>query len=81
MVRKIGGYILCDLCLQNPCHPRCPNYSPTDTYIRCDRCGETIQIGEEYIENEDGEIIHLDCAYGVRDLLDWLGENINVMEE
>lgn len=40
-----------------------------------------IQIGEEYIENKDGEIIHLDCVYGVRDLLDWFGENINVIEE
>ena len=72
---------MCDLCLQTPCHPRCPNYSSINTHVYCNRCGEMIQIGEEYIENKDGEIIHLDCVYGVRDLLDWFGENINVIEE
>ena len=81
MVRKIGGYILCDLCLQNLCHPRYLNYSPTDTYIRCDRCGELIEVWEEYLENINGEIIHLGCVYSIRDLLDWFGENIKVMEK
>ncbi len=40
-----------------------------------------IEIGEEYLENLNGEAAHLDCFYSIRDLLEWHGEDIKVMEE
>lgn len=72
---------MCEVCLQNPCHPRCPNYSPINTHIYCCKCGEIIEIGEEYLENLNGEAAHLDCFYSIRDLLEWHGEDIKVIEE
>lgn len=72
---------MCNICLKNPCDYRCPNYSPTHTGIYCCDCGEEILIGEQYIENDNGEYMHFDCVYGIRDLLEWLGYEIKKMEE
>lgn len=72
---------LCDLCMQNPCHSRCPNYTPPKITRYCSSCGEGIYAGEEYIENEDGEYQHYECFLGMKDLLKWLGYKIKIMEE
>ena len=64
---------MCLYCLQNPCPPGCPNYSPPKSQLYCDVCGEGIYEGEEYIENIDGETRHYECFRGMRDLLEWLG--------
>lgn len=73
---------LCSICNQNPCHPRCPNYSNPEKAIHyCSVCGEGIYKGEEYIRNDDGEYRHWECFYGMRDLLEWLGYEIKTMEE
>lgn len=53
---------MCDICLHNPCVPRCPNYSPAKSDIYCEICDEPILSGEPYIENHKQECIHLDCA-------------------
>lgn len=72
---------MCEVCLQNPCHPKCPNYSyPINTYVRCDKCGEMIENGDEYLENINGNAAHLDCFYSMKDLLEWLEEDIKVMK-
>lgn len=72
---------MCNICLQNPCHPICPNYILPKTTYYCSICGEGIYIGEEYIVNDNNEYRHYDCFCGMRDLLEWLGYEINTMEE
>lgn len=72
---------MCNICLKNPCDYRCPNYSPTHTRIYCCECGEEILIGDQYIENDNGEYKHFDCVCGICDLLNWLGYEIKNMEE
>ncbi len=46
----------------------------------CSSCGEGICDGEEYIENHNGEYRHYECFHGMRDLLEWLGYEIKIME-
>ena len=70
---------MCYECLQNPCHPRCPNYIEPKTLCYCSVCEKGIYESEEYIENQDGEYRHFDCFYGMKDLLEWLGYEIKTM--
>ena len=35
----------------------------------------------EYLENINGNAAHLDCFYSIENLLDWLHEDIKVMEK
>ena len=72
---------MCNICRQTTCHPRCPNYIPPKVTYYCSSCGEGIYNGEEYIENDNGEYKHLDCIYGISDLLEWLGSEVKIMEE
>lgn len=72
---------MCQICSQNPCCSRCPNYSQPKARLSCDICDEGICDGEEYIENQDGETRHYDCFRGMRDLLEWLGYEIKTMGE
>lgn len=51
---------MCDVCLQTPCHPRCPNAPEPPTVYTCKHCGEPIVAGEEYCEF-DGDYYHEDC--------------------
>lgn len=41
----------------------------------CAFCTGDIVDGDEYIENEEGEVMHIDCAYFIdrSNLLEWLG--------
>lgn len=73
--------LICNLCLKNPCHPRCPNYIPAKARYYCSSCGDGIYSGEEYIENQNGEYRHYECLHGMRNLLEWLGCEIRNMEE
>lgn len=59
---------------------RCPNYPQYKPFYYCSICGEGIYAGDEYIENYNGERIHFECAYGTRWLLNWLGEDVKIME-
>ena len=72
---------MCDFCRQNPCHSRCPNYKPPRAKYYCSYCGEGIFPGEEYIEKLNGDHCHYDCINRIRDLLGWLGFEIETMED
>lgn len=72
---------LCDLCQQSPCRFQCSNYKPTVQIYYCSYCGEGIYNGEEYIESLSGEYCHYDCIHGIRDLLEWLGHEVKIMED
>ena len=45
----------------------------------CSICGEGIGDGEEYIENDDGEFVHLECP-SVREMVEFLGYDVKTME-
>lgn len=59
----------------------CQNYIPRKALCYCSSCGDGIYDGEEYIENLDGEYRHYECFHGMRNLLEWLGFDIKIMEE
>lgn len=62
------------------CDNRCPNYYK-ESKLYCDRCGEMILPGEEYIENIYGDVSHLDCCYGMKDVLKWIGWDIKMIDD
>lgn len=67
---------MCELCRKTPCDTLCPNYvSPSTEY------NEGIYTGEEYIKNDNGDYVHYECISGIRDLLNWLGINVCIMNE
>ena len=35
-----------------------------------------IYEGEEYLENNGGDLVHLECIQGIKWLIDWLGYEI-----
>lgn len=47
----------------------------------CCECGEGIYTGDEYIKNDDGECIHMECIPGIRWVVDWLGYEVRTMDE
>ena len=71
---------MCQLCNSYPGDSRCPNHIPKATHY-CSSCGEGIRDGEEYIENADGECMHRECFTSMKDLLEFLGYEIQTMEE
>ena len=72
----------CEYCHQYISHnPRCPLYKPPRTSHYCSICQEGILNGEEYIENDDSEYAHWDCVDYGRDLVKWLGYEINEMDD
>lgn len=71
----------CDLCRGISHPPQCPNFTPITARRLCSVCGEGICAGEEYVENDEGEAIHYDCIYSIKDLLLWLGYKVKTMED
>lgn len=48
---------MCEICRQNPCHPRCPNApEPTPVY-ECEWCKEPILDGEEYLDTQTARYV------------------------
>lgn len=52
---------MCEICLHEPCDPRCPNADLPKVVLTCDKCGEDIYEGDEYYEDIDGECICESC--------------------
>lgn len=46
--------VMCDMCLQSPCNPRCPNAPEPPAIHKCMHCDEDIVEGEGYYD-VDGE--------------------------
>ena len=67
---------MCRECRQTPCHPSCPNYQKPIRQLFCSKCREEILDGEEYIENDDGDIRHYECFNYHRELANWLGYDV-----
>lgn len=58
---------------------RCPLAPEPKFSHYCSICGEGIYDGEECIENDDGEFIHLNCPT-VRETVEFLGYDVKTME-
>ena len=72
----------CEYCHGEGLHfSGCPNYLPAKTKYYCSICGEGIQDGEEYIENDDGDYAHWECVDYGRDLVKFLGYEIKEMDD
>lgn len=52
---------MCEICRQYPCHPRCPNAPEPPIFDTCEKCGEPIYEGDEYVEIDDS-VFCTDCA-------------------
>ena len=39
---------MCEVCLQTPCNPRCPNAPDPPTVFVCSGCSESIREGDYY---------------------------------
>lgn len=73
---------MCDECRRIIGHDcRCPKYVYPNTYYCCEYCGEGIYENDEYIENDNGNYMHYDCIHGTRELIHWLGYEIETMGE
>ena len=72
----------CEYCHGERYHlVQCPNFVPQKASRYCSICNYGILDGEEYIENDVGEHAHWDCFSGTKDLLDFLGYRIRIMED
>lgn len=54
---------MCNICMSNPCLPRCPNAAPPKTIGRCLFCGEDLTEDYEfYTDNMDNMFCSKECA-------------------
>ena len=51
---------MCDICLQYPCNPRCPNALAPRFAYTCKYCKQAVEAGEAYVE-VDGDFYHEEC--------------------
>lgn len=65
----------CEICQHENHIVGCPYYEGKHL-LRCDVCGEFIYEGEEYLENNGSDLVHLECIQGIKWLIDWLGYEI-----
>lgn len=74
---------MCSECRQTPCHPRCPNAPLSRPRCTCDLCKEGIYDGEEYFENENGDIAHWECVEDItkREFIEWMGYEVKTMKD
>lgn len=73
---------MCSECRQTPCYPMCPNAPLPQPCCICDLCKEGIYDGEEYFENENGDIAHWECIEEMtrREFIEWIGYKIKSMK-
>lgn len=71
----------CTGCHKAYCPSVCPYYVPEKTSHYCSICGNGIYSGEEYIRNDDEEYTHWECIDTKKELAEWLGYEVKVMEE
>ena len=70
---------MCDICIQHPCHPRCPNAREPIAKEICSICHECIYVGDDYVVNDNNECAHFECIEYGRDMAKFLGYEIKEM--
>ncbi len=71
---------MCNICGNNPCLTRCPNFYQKYNYLCC-YCGGGILSGQDYLRNSEGQYIHRDCIPCTDYLIDWFGYRVETMDE
>lgn len=73
---------MCIECRQTPCHPNCPNAPLLQPRCTCGLCKDDIYDGEEYFENENGDIAHWECIEDMtkREFIEWMGYEVKTMK-
>lgn len=68
---------MCDICIQTPCHPSCPNALEIGPLYRCSICGEGIYGGDKYYHDGKQEICSA-CMedMSVGEILELFGETL-----
>lgn len=61
-------------------HSHCPLYAPPNATYHCPICEQGIYNGEQYVM-DDGELYHYDCFYKMKNSLNKIKYEINIMEE
>lgn len=69
---------MCEICLQSPCNPRCPNADEPKEVYTCAECRDPIYVGDNYVELA-GVYLHEDCVT-IEILLDELGTCVKEAE-
>ena len=74
--------MICEECHMMRCSPTCPYFIlKKKTNYYCSICGDGIYDGEEYIKNDVGDYAHWESIDRKKDLAEWLGYEIEIMEE
>lgn len=61
---------MCDVCMQFPHHPRCPNAPEPPAVFICAECGQSIYDGEDcYVVL--GEQFHEHCIAGMKTVAEY----------
>lgn len=72
----------CDVCGRIDGHMKgCPEFDFQKSSHYCSICKEGIYEGDEYIENDDGELAHWECVDYGKNLAKFLGYQIKIMED
>ena len=72
----------CSICHRYDGHDyRCPNYKAPLSNHECVVCNENINIGEEYIVNDNKDYAHWDCFGTTRGIVKFLGYEILEMDD
>lgn len=58
-----------------------PDYIEPPTNHHCSICKYGIFSGDDYIENENGDLAHWECIKDTRHLLGWFGYRVKIMED
>lgn len=58
-----------------------PDYIELPTNHYCSICSYGIFEGDDYVENENGDLAHWECFRDTRHLLEWFGYRVKIMEE
>lgn len=73
---------MCDICRRHPCHPSCPNAPEPEKVFTCSGCGESIAVGDKYIE-VDGDVLCEPCIDSMdsKELLELFGVEWETADE
>lgn len=73
---------MCSICGYSKCPSGCPNADEPPAVYECDVCGESIVVGDEYVDI-DGKKIHRECFedLDLGDVLEFAGGSLQTASE
>ena len=73
---------MCSICGYSTCPAGCPNADDPPAVYNCEICGESIVVGDEYVDL-DGEKFHRECFEDLDtgELMEYIGGSIRTANE